>query len=278
LRGNYLRILVGHTGQQLIVPFEPTTTVATTMETILLKHPVASGEQQMYGLWCGGAWLDDASRLVASYGLSGESIAEFKLKPWTVSIQQDECEQMVILDPNVPVATILQMVIEKFALHDHVEEYGLFLSSADPAGGTDGKWLEDTKRLGEYLDIKRNGKAVLKKRPWTLKVTFTGQSVEELRFDPGLTVSSVTADILQRILGSQNVLSVDAGDYGLLALSKKRPKWLKPNRTLLEYGARKVILAFLFVYHLSPLFRRFLVLNFACARRALPSFYQQGSV
>jgi hypothetical protein len=39
--GAYLRVLLGHTGQQLVVPFEPTTAVSTAIDIILQKQPLA---------------------------------------------------------------------------------------------------------------------------------------------------------------------------------------------------------------------------------------------
>jgi hypothetical protein len=39
--GAYLRVLLGHTGQQLVVPFEPTTAVSTAVDIILQKQPLA---------------------------------------------------------------------------------------------------------------------------------------------------------------------------------------------------------------------------------------------
>lgn len=99
--GDYLRVLLGHTGHQLIVPFESTTTgklaciafsisasstiptVTTAVDIILQKQPLNHPQDfGHYGIFnsTAGSWMDDATALLSSLG-SGEIVCEFKMRP-----------------------------------------------------------------------------------------------------------------------------------------------------------------------------------------------------
>jgi len=237
--GDHLRVLLGHTGQQLIVPYVSTTTVNRAIEAILQKQPLNHPENIcFFGLFntSAGQWLDDPETLLQSLG-HGELICEFKMRPLKLKVMGlavDGQQKEVIVDPNATVSSALTVVMQVFGFKntsdsekEESDEYGLVLP--------DGTWLDEMKKLGEFRQLLIVPNVLLKRKPWQLKVSFPGHTVEEMPFDPDEKISRVIEAIITRLAGPSQ-LPVLSQDYGLL-LRRRSHKgvWLKPTRTLSDY-------------------------------------------
>jgi len=71
VEGDHLRVLVGHAGQQIAIPFEGTTTAQTALGILLEKFPLPTGFAIAdFGLFLGNGTLLEPTKEFSTYQLS----------------------------------------------------------------------------------------------------------------------------------------------------------------------------------------------------------------
>eukprot|EP01114_Cavostelium_apophysatum_P012838 TRINITY_DN2970_c0_g1_i3.p1 TRINITY_DN2970_c0_g1~~TRINITY_DN2970_c0_g1_i3.p1 ORF type:complete len:1354 (-),score=429.64 TRINITY_DN2970_c0_g1_i3:1029-5090(-) len=176
----------------------------------------------------GGFWLDNA-REIGYYGLSGEVLCEYKMKPWSVKVQAQIGNITSVnnfqVDPNSTCDLIVKKMMKRFS--DTEEEYGLIMEDSqdgdtsrkesdavDVIRTSGGFWLKETKKLLEYgVQLKkREFVMTLKPKPKLLNISLFGNgTVQRIYFEGDDTIKKVKEDVAKQLFTS----STDLLDYGL---------------------------------------------------------------
>jgi hypothetical protein len=176
-------------------------------------------------------WLEAEEKyLMEDYQLSGEVIAEFKMKPWNVTVTAPDGDpQLISVDPYITVGDFIPQLTSKFSLPAS-EEYGLMLT----ANNVD-TWLLENKPIHTAGKLYELGHVLqLQTKPKPLKVyKFKEDTCEVMQIAGNTTIQH----LLKQLAGKFGVPESQVREYGVISGTKGADSaFLEDSRTVASYG------------------------------------------
>lgn len=159
------------------------------------------------------------------YGLSGEVIAEFKMKAWEVTVlSPDSSPHLISVDPYITVGDLIAQLTAKFSL-PATEEYSLMYThnNADT-------WLLENKPILSVGKLYEVGNVLsLQTKPKPLKVYRFKEEACEVMQVPG---NSTLHQLLKQLAAKYGVAEGSVREYGLQLAKGGDGSFLDEGRTL----------------------------------------------
>lgn len=151
----YCRVLIQleETISALFV-YDENTTAGDIVKQIKAKY---NEDFSDYGLvFAFTVFLKDDKKLIADYGILGEETVEFKMNSWALTFADNDTKRehtLSNLDPDDTWASVIDQLSKIFPTLPE-EEYGIYAMPKDSNPTLDSLWLEDTKPLHKYKQLK----------------------------------------------------------------------------------------------------------------------------